>query len=93
MDRRLREPFMVARAVNLILGIVILGLMVAVLIKKNGTEVMEMLIFVLAAIENFIGATISFSEKKKVRGNVYAFICSVFLIIALILAIRYFIFV
>ena len=60
MDRRLREPFMVTRIVNLILGIVILGLMVAVLIKKNGTEVMEMLIFVLAAIENFIGATISF---------------------------------
>lgn len=93
MDRRLREPFMVTRIVNLILGIVILGLMVAVLIKKNGTEVMEMLIFVLAAIENFIGATISFSEKKKVRGNVYAIICSIFLIIALILAIRYFIFV
>lgn len=93
MDRRLREPFMIARAVNLILGILILGLMLVLLIKKNDTEVIEMLIFVLAAIENFIGATISFSEKKKVRGNVCAIVCSIFLIAALILAIRYFVFV
>lgn len=84
---------MIARAVNLILGILILGLMLVLLIKKNGTEVIEMLIFVLAAIENFIGATISFSEKKKVRGNVCAIVCSIFLIAALILAIRYFVFV
>lgn len=84
---------MIARAVNLILGILILGLMLVLLIKKNDTEVIEMLIFVLAAIENFIGATISFSEKKKVRGNVCAIVCSIFLIAALILAIRYFVFV
>ena len=91
MDKRLREPFLITRAVNLILGIVILALMLVVLIKKSGTEVIKILIFVLAAIENFIGATISFSEKKKVRGNVYAIVCAVFLIVALILAMRYFI--
>ena len=52
-----------------------------------------MLIFTLAAVENFIGATISFSEQKRVRGNVYAIVCALFLIIALILAVRYFVFV
>ena len=91
--KRVREPFFFTRAFNLILGIVILGLIIAVHIKKTGTEIFEMLIFSLAAIENYIGAVISFSEQKKVRGNVYAVVCAVFLIIALIIAMRYFVFV
>ena len=93
MKRGLREPFFITRAVNFLLGIVILALMVVMVIKKSGTEIIEIIIFALAAIENFIGATICFSEKKRVRGNVYAIVCSVFLIIALILAMRYFVFV
>ena len=57
------------------------------------TQVFEMLIFVLAAVMNFIGATISFSESKKLRGNIYAMVCAVFLVIALILAMGYFVFI
>ena len=93
MKRGLREPFFITRAINFILGVIILALMLVVLIKKSGTEIFEIIIFALAAIENFIGATISFSEKKKVRGNVYAIVCAVFLIVALILAMSYFVFV
>ena len=93
MKHGLREPFFITRAINFVLGIVILALILVVLIKKSGTEIFEMIIFALAAIENFIGATISFSERKRVRGNVYAIVCAVFLIIALILAMRYFVFV
>ena len=93
MKRGLREPFFMTRAVNFLLGVTILALILVVAIKRSGTEIFEMIIFVLAAIENFIGATISFSEKKRVRGNVYAIVCAVFLIIALILAMRYFVFV
>ena len=93
MKRGLREPFFITRAINFILGVIILALMLVVLIKKNDTEILKIIIFALAAVENFIGATVSFSEKKKVRGNVYAIVCAVFLIVALILAMGYFVFV
>jgi heme/copper-type cytochrome/quinol oxidase subunit 4 len=93
MKRGLREPFFITRAINFVLGVIILALMLVVIIKKSGTEIFEIIIFALAAVENFIGATISFSEKKKVRGNVYAIVCAVFLIVALILAMSYFVFV
>jgi len=93
MKPKAREPFFITRAVNFLLGIVILGLMIAAIVMKNSAEIFKMLIFVLAAIMNFIGATISFSEGKKVRGNVYAIVCAVFLVVALILAMRYFVFV
>ena len=93
MNSKTREPYLYTRILNLVLGVIILILMALVFFQDTGTEKFEMLIFFLAAIENFIGATVSFSERKKVRGNVYAIICSVFLIVALILAIRYFIFV
>ena len=66
-------------------------MMALVFFQDTGTEKFEMLIFFLAAIENFIGATVSFSERKKVRGNVYAIVSALFLIIALILAVRYFV--
>ena len=93
MKPKVREPFFIIRAVNFLLGIVILALIATVIIMQNNTEVFQMLIFVLAAIMNFISATISFSESKKVRGNIYAIVCAVFLVIALILAMRYFVFV
>ena len=93
MNQKVREPFLLIRTVNFILGIIILALIVVVIVKDSNTEIFQMLIFALAAIENFIGATVSFSEKKRVRGNVYAIVCAVFLIVALILAMRYFVFV
>ena len=93
MNQKVREPFIITRIVNLILGLIILALIVVVLVKKTDTEIFKMLIFVWAAVENFIGATISFSESKRVRGNVYAIVCAIFLIIALIIAMSYFVFV
>ena len=93
MKPKVREPFFVTRAVNFILGIAILALVVAVIVMDGNTEIFEMLIFLLAAVMNFIGATVSFSERKKVRGNIYAIVCAVFLVIALILAMRYFVFI
>lgn len=93
MNRKVREPFLLTRMLNFLIGIIILALIVVVVVKDSNTEVFQMLIFALAAVENFIGATISFSEKKRVRGNVYAIVCAVFLIVALIIAVRYFVFV
>ena len=93
MNRKVREPFLLTRMLNFLLGIIILALIVVVVVKDSNTEVFQMLICARAAIENFIGATVSFSEKKRVRGNVYAIVCAVFLIVALIIAVRYFVFV
>lgn len=93
MKPKVREPFFITRVLNLLLGIAVLALVVTVIVLKSNTEIFEMLIFVMAALMNFIGATISFSEGKKVRGNVYAIVCAVFLVVALILAMRYFVFV
>ena len=93
MNKKVREPFFTTRTINLILGIIILVLMALVLLNIGNREVFKMMIFTLAAVENFIGATISFSEQKRVRANVYAIVCALFLIIALILAVRYFVFV
>lgn len=93
MNRKVREPFLTARTLNFILGVVILILMGLVITDVGMQDVNVMLIFSLASVENFIGATISFSEGKKVRGNIYSIVCAVFLIIALILAMRYFVFV
>lgn len=91
MNPKTREPYLYTRILNLVLGLIIIGLLIPVFVKDTGTEVYEMLIFLLAAIENFIGATVSFSESKKVRGNVYAIVSALFLIVALILAVRYYI--
>ena len=66
MNQKVREPFIITRIVNLILGLIILALIVVVLVKKTDTEIFKMLIFVLAAVENFIGATISFPESKRI---------------------------
>ena len=71
MNQKVREPFLRTRMLNFLLGIIILALVVVVIVRDSNTEIFQMLIFALAAIENFIGATVSFSEKKRVRGNVY----------------------
>lgn len=93
MNKQVKEPFLLVRAFNLLLGIIILALIVVRMVTQNNAQIYEMIIFALAAVENFIGATISFSQQKKVRGNVYAIICTIFLIVALFLAVRYFVFV
>lgn len=93
MNKKVKEPFLITRIVNFLLGITILVLIILVILDVTGRDIFKMLIFALAAVENFIGATISFSEHKRVRGNIYAIVCAVFLIIALILAVRYFVFV
>ena len=93
MNKKVKEPFIVMRSINFILGVIILVLMLLVLLKIGPEAIFEMLIFTLAAVETFIGAIINLSENKRVRGTVYAVICSVFLIMALILAVRYFVFV
>ncbi len=89
MSKKVREPFLAARIVNFILGITILALIVVVMVKKGGTDIYEIAIFALAAIENFIGATISFSEHKKVRGNICAVICAVFFIGTMLLTVQH----
>lgn len=93
MSKKVKEPFLGIRTVNFLIGIVILVLVAVVLVKREGTEIYETILFALAAIENFIGAIVSFSEQKKVRGNIYAIVCALFLIVALILAVRYFVIV
>lgn len=90
MNRKMKEPFQNVRAVNFILGIVILILAVVALLREKNREIFEIALFGLAALENFIGATVSFSTQRKVRGNLYAVIGAVFLIMAVILAVRHF---
>ncbi len=93
MNNKVREPFFIPRFINLCLGIIILGFLIVVLVKDSDTEIYEVLLFGFAAVENFIGATISFSEKKRVRGNIYAVVSAVFFVVALVMAIGYFVFV
>lgn len=89
--KNVKEPLQGTRLINLILGFVILGLVLIVVTKDGGTEIYETLIFALASVENFIAALVSFSEQRKVRGNVYAVVCTLCLIISLVLAVRYFV--
>lgn len=93
MNKKVKEPFFLSRVLNMILGIIILALIIVVIMKDTGTEIYEMLIFALAAAENFIAATICFLQQKMVRGNMFAVFCAVFLIVAIFLAVRYFVFV
>lgn len=90
MNKKVKEPFQTVRAVNLVLGLVILFLVAVVVFQKDNSRICELFIFALAALENFIGATVSFSTHKKVRGNVYAIVGTAFLIMALIMAVQCF---
>ena len=92
MEKQVKEPYLLGRLMTLILGVIILGLMIARIVIGSGAKVCEMLIFSLAAVMNFIGATISFSQQKRTKGNIYATVCACFLIVALILALIYFVF-
>lgn len=90
MSKKVKEPFSAVRMINLVLGFIILTLIFVILTKSGDTKIYEMIVFALAAIENFIAATVGFSEKKKMRGNAYAIIGAVFLIVALVTAVQYF---
>lgn len=91
MNKKGKEPLLLLRSMNFLLGVMILVLLLLAFLKVEGKEVFEIMVFALAAIENFVGATISFSEQKKVRGTIYSVVSAVFLITAAILAFRYFI--
>lgn len=93
MNKKAKEPFFASRMVSMILGIAVLALMIMILVMDGGTEIFEMLVFALAAVINFISSMICFIQQRMVRGNMYAIICAVFLIVAVFLAVRYFIFV
>ena len=89
MNKKVKEPFLAARTINMILGFVILLLILVVIYRDSETKNLEILIFVLAAITNFIAATVNFSEKKKLRGNIYAFACAFFFIAAVVTAVSF----
>lgn len=93
MNKKVREPFFVSRLLSMLIGIIILGLLAFVLVRGGDTAIYEMIIFALAAVENFIAAIICFVQQKTVRGNMYAIICAVFLIVAMIYAAKCFVFV
>lgn len=91
MNKKGKEPLLFLRSMNFLLGVMILVLLLLAFLKVEGKEVFEIMVFALVAIENFVGATISFSEQKKVRGTIYSVVSAVFVITAAILAFRYFI--
>lgn len=88
MNKKVKEPFFWSRLLNMILGIAILGLITAMFFLDGGTEICEILIFALAAAANFIAAMICFVRMKKIRGNIYAVLCTVFLLLAVFLTVR-----
>ena len=92
-NKKVREPFFGARVANTVLGLVILALLILILFQEGGNWVMEAVVFLLVAIENFIVATIKFSEQKKIRGNVYAVLCAIFALTAILKAGYHWIFV
>jgi uncharacterized membrane protein HdeD (DUF308 family) len=85
MNKKTKEPFFAARTANMVLGFIILLLILLVIYKDSHTEFFQIMIFALAAVMNFIAATVNFSEQKKLRGNIYAVICALFLIVAIVM--------
>ena len=89
MNKKVKEPFFAARIVNMVLGFIILLLILLVIYKDSNTEFFRIMIFALASIMNFIAATINFSEKKKIRGNIHAVICALFLIAVIVMIVGF----
>lgn len=83
-----KDQYYLAKMVNMILGVLILGLILLSFIKKDQQEIYYLLIFALAAVENFVAATMSFAEKKSGRGNLYAVIGGVFLVVAIAMGLK-----
>ena len=89
MNKKVKEPFLVGRTLNMVLGFVILLLILLVIYTDSETKVLEIIIFALAAIANFVTATINFSEKKKIRGNLYAIACALFFISVIMMLVSF----
>ena len=89
MNKKTKEPFFAVRTVNMVLGFIILLLILLVIYKDSHTEFFQILIFALAAVMNFIAATVNFSEQKKLRGNMYAVVCAIFLIAAIVMTLGF----
>lgn len=93
MNKKAKEPFFVSHVISMLLGIIAFAMVIVVLVKDQGTEIYETLIFALGAVINFISAVKCFIQQRMVRGNMYAVICAIFLIVTVILAVKNFIFV
>ena len=85
MNKKTKEPFFAVRTANMVLGFIILLLILLVIYKDSHTEFFQIMIFALAGVMNFIAATVNFSEQKKLRGNIYAVICALFFIVAIVM--------
>lgn len=90
MKRKDKEASYGLRILNFFLGLTILLLFFLRLFVNEGRTVFEIVIFALAAIENFVGATLSLSVHNWIRGNIYAIVSVLFLIMAAVLAAGYF---
>lgn len=89
MEKRGKEPLFLMRSAKLLLEIIILGLIAVRLLVQQYAPVCEIGIFLLAAVDNFIGATGYFFWKKRVRGNICAVLCAVFLLVGIFWILRY----
>lgn len=90
MNKKVREPFFWSYMTNMILSILIIGLTAAAFFTDMIPELCLVLIFAMAVAANFIAAMVSFVRMKRIRGNLYAVLCTLFLIMAVFLGIRYF---
>lgn len=90
MKRKDKEASYGLRILNFFLGLTILLLLFLRLFVNEERMVFEIVIFALAAIENFVGATLSLSAHNWIRGNIYAIVSVLFLIMASVLAAGYF---
>lgn len=90
MKRKDKEASYGLRILNFFLGLTILLLLFLRLFVNEERTVFEIVIFALAAIENFVGATLSLSAHNWIRGNIYAIVSVLFLIMASVLAAGYF---
>lgn len=90
MKQKDKETSYGLRILNFFLGLTILLLLFLRIFAEEEREVFEIMIFALAAIENFVGATLSISSHNWIRGNLYAVISVLFLIMAMILGVSYF---
>lgn len=89
MNKKAKEPFLAVRTVNVLIGFVILLLILLFLYQGSENESLELLIFALGAVQNFVAATVLFSEGKRIRGNICAAICAVLFVAVILLLISF----
>lgn len=89
MERKEKTPWIFSRGFHVILELLILALILIRFLAERHLPICEILIFLLAAVDNFLGATGAFSKKKRTLGNIYAILSTLFLILALLLIVLY----